>query len=510
MGESNNKRIAKNAIMLTIRTIFATVVGLYTSRVVLAVLGVEDYGIYGVVGGLTGMMSFLNASMAGATSRFLSYELGRGDERKLNQTFSSSVMVHMLIALVVVIIAESVGVWFLNEKMNIPTNRMFAANWVLQFSIISTAFSIIQTPYNALIIAHERMGIYAYVEMANACLKLAVVFLLVITDFDKLIFYTGLLLIISALTSLAYFWFCIRNYKESHFHLEKDMSVLKKLLVFSGLDLYGNMSAVACNQGRSIIINIFFGVVYNAAVSIALVVQGTIMGLTAVVVQAFRPQIIKQYACNNIAEMQSLLSNTVKFTLIAMAAMCIPCFLFADVVLDLWLGTIPPYAVSFLKVLLISALFQVLNNICNIAIHATGNIKYISFITGTIFLLNPFVAWGLFKLGFGAIYAYVILIISYFTAIVLAFGFIRKLIPSFNIRAFGLQCMKAATVVLAACIFSALMSHYVTGNLIGLIFIILFNSAILSTISWMCLLNAEERVRFKHLVLNKISRFKAH
>ena len=270
---SNNKRIAKNTIMLYIRMFISMVVGLYTSRVVLATLGVEDYGIYGVVGGVGAMMGFLNASMSGATSRFLTFELGRGDKDRLAKTFSSALIVHIAIAIIVFILAETVGLWFLCNKLNIPEGRMEAAHWVYQFSILATMLSITQVPYNATIIAHEKMDVYAYMEILNVTLKLLIVYLLTIGDFDKLKLYAVLTFAVSLIIMMIYRIYCLRHFKESRFHWVWDKTYLTPLLSFSGWNLYGNFGGIAGNQANNFVINSFFGVVMNAAASVAFTVS---------------------------------------------------------------------------------------------------------------------------------------------------------------------------------------------------------------------------------------------
>ncbi|MDY5953612.1 MAG: polysaccharide biosynthesis protein, partial [Sodaliphilus sp.] len=281
---SNNKRIAKNTIMLYIRMFISMVVGLYTSRVVLATLGVEDYGIYGVVGGVVGMMGFLNASMSGATSRFLTFELGKGDKERLAKTFSSALIVHIAIAIIVFILAETVGLWFLCNKLNIPEGRMEAAHWVYQFSILATMLSITQVPYNATIIAHEKMDVYAYMEILNVTLKLLIVYLLCIGNFDKLILYASLMLAVSILIMMVYRIYAIRQFPEAHFHWIWDKTYLRPILSFSGWDLYGNMACTIRQQGSVFLINIFYGVALNAACNIASTMQGILLQFSSNVV----------------------------------------------------------------------------------------------------------------------------------------------------------------------------------------------------------------------------------
>lgn len=327
---SNNKRIAKNTIMLYIRMFISMVVGLYTSRVVLATLGVEDYGIYGVVGGVVAMMGFLNASMSGATSRFLTFELGKGDKERLAKTFSSALIVHIGIAIVVLILAETVGLWFLCNKLNIPAERMQAAHWVYQLSILSAMFGITQVPYNAAIIAHEKMDVYAYVEILNVSLKLLIVYLLCIGNFDKLILYASLMLAVSILIMMVYRIYAIRQFPEAHFHWIWDKTYLRPLLSFSGWDLYGNACVTARQQGTNFLVNIFFGVTYNAASSVATTVNGVVLGLTFTLIPALQPQIVKRYAVGDIKGMQSLMNNGIKYFSLLYLALLFPFLMEAD------------------------------------------------------------------------------------------------------------------------------------------------------------------------------------
>lgn len=315
---SSNKRIAKNTIMLYIRMLLSMVVSLYTSRVVLNILGVEDYGIYGVVGGIVAMFSFLNSTMSGATSRFLTYEMGRGDFQRLKETFSSTLVIHIGIACAVLVLAETVGLWFLLHKLVIPVERMNAAFWVYQLSILSMMITVTQVPYNACIIAHEKMEIYAYVEILNVILKLIIVYFLLLTDFDRLIFYAILVLFVSIIIAFIYRFYCISHFSECHFCAKMNSEFLKPMLLFSTWDLYGNMTVALRQQGMNFIMNIFWGIIINAAVSLSNMVQGAVCSLSNNVIMAFRPQIIQKYAQNNYLEMQVLLENAIRYSLFYM------------------------------------------------------------------------------------------------------------------------------------------------------------------------------------------------
>ena len=451
---SNNKRIAKNTIMLYIRMFISMLVGLYTSRVVLATLGVEDYGIYGVVGGVVGMMGFLNASMSGATSRFLTFELGKGDKERLAKTFSSALIVHIAIAIIVFILAETVGLWFLCNKLNIPEGRMEAAHWVYQFSILATMLSITQVPYNATIIAHEKMDVYAYVEILNVSLKLLIVYLLCIGNFDKLILYASLMLAVSILIMMVYRIYAIRQFPEAHFHWIWDKTYLRPLLSFSSWDLYGNACVIARQQGTNFLINIFYGVVYNAASGIATTVQGTISGLAFNIILAFRPQIIKQYAKGNVEDMSKLVGNAVCFTTILFGCMSIPLLLETHYIMKAWLGVIPEKSEIFCQILLIASFLGLLNNIWNTCIHATGKIKEISIFSGTFFLISLPIIYVVFQFKAPVESAYLVFILSIVFVNVSNLLIIKKKIPKLKLNFVFLNYIKVIIVLMA--------SYYIT------------------------------------------------
>lgn len=451
---SNNKRIAKNTIMLYIRMFISMLVGLYTSRVVLATLGVEDYGIYGVVGGVVGMMGFLNASMSGATSRFLTFELGKGDKERLAKTFSSALIVHIGIAIVVLILAETIGLWFLCNKLNIPADRMEAAHWVYQFSIFGAMLGITQVPYNASIIAHEKMDVYAYMEILNVTLKLLIVYLLCIGNFDKLILYASLMLAVSILIMMVYRIYAIRQFPEAHFHWIWDKTFLRPLLSFSGWDLYGNACVIARQQGTNFLINIFYGVVFNAASGIATTVQGTISGLAFNIILAFRPQIIKQYAKGNVEDMSKLVGNAVCFTTILFGCMSIPLLLETHYIMKAWLGTIPDKSVIFCQILLIASFLGLLNNIWNTCIHATGKIKEISIFSGTFFLISLPIIYVVFQFKAPVESAYLVFILSIVFVNVSNLLIIKKKIPKLKLNFVFLNYIKVIIVLMA--------SYYIT------------------------------------------------
>lgn len=434
MASEDNKRVAKNAVALTLRMVLVTIVGLFTSRIVLQALGVDDYGIYGVIGGVVGMASFLNTAMAGATSRFITFELGRGNSDNLRKIFSTALIIHVIIAVIVTILAETFGLWFVNAKMNFPEGRMTTVNILYQFTIISMLVSFTQVPYTAMIMAYEKMNIYAYFEIINVILKLIVVYLLLLVDVDRLVFYAAMMLAISIISALLYRFYCLRKWKNARLSFVWDKEIIKSMLAFSGLDLYGNMCTTVKFQGIPILLNMFFGVVANAGASIANTVTGTISGLTVSISQAFNPQIIKQYSAGNIEQMLSVMRRAVQFTLLAYAAIGLPIFVKAHTVLFLWLGQVPEYSVEFIRLIIITAFFSIIVTSSNAALHATGNIKKISFYSGTIHLMVPLISYFLLRYYFhNANIIYIVNIVLMVIIVILGLRFISHQIPDFNL-----------------------------------------------------------------------------
>ena len=432
---SNNKRIAKNALMLYIRMFLTMIVGLYTSRVVLSTLGVEDYGIYGVVGGVVAMMGFLNASMSGATSRFLTFELGRGELKRVSDTFSSALIIHLGLAAVVFVIAETIGLWFLCNKLVIPEGRMTAAHWVYQCSILSAMIGFTQAPYNASIIAHEKMDVYAYVEILNVTLKLLIVYLLVIGHFDKLILYAILHLAVTVLVRMVYRLYCIHRFPETHFHWVWDKSILKPMLSFSGWNLYGNFCVMVRQQGTNFLINIFFGVAFNAASSVATTLQGIIKSFTYNTTAAFRPQIIKSYSVGKYNDMQRLLKVSFSMAIFLSLLISLPLYLEMNYLMKFWLGKPPAMASTFAELLVISAIFAMMTLIFTIGIEATGYNRQLNVYTGTIYMLTIPVMYILFKLGCGVQFAYYCIIGANALIFTSNMLILKHLVPQIKIKA---------------------------------------------------------------------------
>lgn len=502
--DSNNKRIFKNAIMLYIRMLLSMFVGLYTSRVVLQVLGVEDYGIYGLVGGVVAMMGFINASMGGATSRFITYELGIGDKKRLNETFSSALIVHFIIALLIIFIGETIGLWFLCNKLVIPEERLNAAHWVFHLSILSAAIGITQPPYSACMMAHERMDIYAYYELLHVTLKLLIVFVIRYFEFDKLIFYAILVVSVSIFMRAIYRIYCVRHYEESRFQWVWNKSLLKSMLSFSGWDLYGNMSFSLVQHGRNFIINIFFGVLLNAACSIATTVQGTIQRFSTNIKAAFRPQIIKSYATHDYARMQYLISQGSMFSYLMVMVVSVPIAFEIHYVIDLWLGQVPVFVPSFCRILLMQNAFITINAYLIIAIHATGDVKRF-FYAGSLSLLQLPVLYIFFKyFHVNPNWTYFVSFFFSFLSLFVYAAIAKVQVPKLDVWTILLKWLKPVFVSFICLVPLFFLHKTISPGFIRFALLFICYFLLVSIVSYFYLMDVESREKVKSLFLAKI------
>lgn len=412
MKESNT-RIAKNTLLLYIRTFFVMVVTLFTSRVILQTLGVDDYGIYNVVGGVVAMFSMLTGALSNAISRFITFELGKGNKDKLIVVFSTSVNILLVLSVLVAILGETVGYWFLNSEMNIPADRLYAANWVLQCSLITFIINLISVPYNAAIIAHEKMSAFAYVSILEVTLKLLIVYSLYVSPWDKLITYAILLVFVAIIIRFTYSIYCKKHFDETKYHIVHDNNVIKEIAGFAGWNFLSNGAYLLNTQGINIMINMFFGVGVNAARGIATQVESAIMKFVIDFTTAINPQITKNYAQGNLEAMNSLICKGAKFSFFLLFAMSLPIMIEAETILNLWLTVVPEHTVAFLRLVIIATMIDRLCFTCYTACMATGTIrKYVLVIASIGFLVFP-LTYLAFKLGAPVETTYVIFALVY-------------------------------------------------------------------------------------------------
>lgn len=396
---ANNKRIAKNTLLLYFRTLFIMLVTLYTSRVVLNTLGVTDYGIYNVVGGVVAMFGFINGSMSSATQRYITFALGKGDQSNLQKVFSTALQIHVLIAVLIVVLGETVGLWFMYTQMQIPTDRMDAAFWVLQCSIASTVIMIISVPYNADIVAHEKMSAFAYISILEAVLKLAVVYMLVVFSSDKLILYAFLILAVQLLIRLCYSRYCNRHFEESKYRHVWDKSLFKEMTGFAGWSMFGNLSSVLFSQGLNMLLNVFFGPVVNAARAVAVQVQSAIQQFVTNFQMALNPQITKTYAKGEMGEMHKLMFRSARFSFYLLFLLSLPVLFETDFILTVWLKTVPDHTVVFLRIMICTSLLYTLSNPLMIANQSTGKVKRYQAVCGTILLMRLPISYICLRFG---------------------------------------------------------------------------------------------------------------
>ena len=408
-------------------------ISLFTSREILSVLGVDDYGIYNVVGGFVAMFAVISGALSSSISRFITFELGHGDKEKLNKIFSTSVNIQILIGLLILILGETLGVWFLNAQMNIPLERVNAANWVLHCSLISFVIGLISMPYNAIIIAHERMKAFAYVSILEAVMKLLIVYIVLVSDFDKLIIYAILSVAVAIINRFVYAIYCKRNFAECQYNFVYDKSLMKEMAGFASWNFLTNGAYILNTQGINILINLFFGVTMNAARGIATQVDAAIMQFVNNFTVALNPQIIKSYASGDKESMFKLICRGSKFSYLLLLFFAIPFVCETEIILSLWLESVPDYTVTFFRLTVLISMVNILGNAQYTACQATGKIRNYTIVITSIGCLVFPVTWILYKCGMPVETAYYVFIIIYSILDVSRLFFMRSLLQ-FPIR----------------------------------------------------------------------------
>ena len=398
--KTNNKTIAKNTLFLYFRMMFTMVISLFTSRIILQKLGVDDYGIYQAVGGVVGFLSFINGALSTGSSRFLTYALGEGNVEKLKRTFSTTLNIHILIAILIVIVAETIGLWFLYHKMVIAPDRLSAAVYTYHLSILTAVFTLTQVPYNATIVAHEKMSIYAYMSIFEVSAKLLICYLLTIGNFDRLMMYATLLLGVQVGCMCFYRFYCTHHFEEARFSFSFDKKIFKEIAGFSGWSMFANASIALNSQGVLILLNMFFAPAVVAARALSLQVNMAANQFVSNFRQAANPQIVKKYAVGDYEGSKHLLLESTKYSYYMMYLIALPVCLLAYPLLKLWLGVVPDYTVPFLQIVIIQNLFQVFDTSFYTALYAKGRLRENALTSPTLgFMIFP-ITYILFKLGY--------------------------------------------------------------------------------------------------------------
>ncbi|MBO1366912.1 hypothetical protein [Vibrio cholerae] len=510
---SNNHRIFKNTLFLYFRMLLTLGGTLYSSRVVLNNLGVEDFGIYNVVGGVVTMMAFLSGAMSSATQRFLSFELGKKDTVQLQNVFKMSINIHWLIIFIVVLIAETLGLWFVNTQLVIPSERLVAANWVYQCALFSFCCTVLSVPYNASIIAHEKMSAFAYISIVDVVLKLLVVFLLAAHSGDKLQYYSLLMAIVSVLILVCYYAYARWQFAVTRFSFYWNSDLFKDLFSYTSWNLFGNLAVVMSNQGVNILLNLFFGAHVNAARAIAIQVNGAIVGFVNSLQMSISPQIIKSYAINDMSYMHVLVFAGAKYSFYFLMFLSFPVFIESRTILEIWLGSAPEHADIFIKLVLIEACFICLSGTLMTSALATGKIKAYQVIVGGIQLLNIPSSFVLLKICSNQdpfVVYYVSIAVSIF-ALIARLVFLKQLINlslvDFFIKVIIPSIKTIFTCILLMFVFSALMPLLNLDESSEFLANILFSLVIVSIAIFCVGLNDVERHYFFRVVKDKFACF---
>lgn len=448
---ANRTRIAKNTMMLYIRMFILMAVNLYTSRVILQALGVENYGVYNAVAGFIAMFSMVSSSISSAISRFITFVLGQDDKEKLKKVFSTAIIIQLSLAVIVVVLVEAVGVWFLNTHMTIPIGREFAANWVLQFALITFILNLWSTPYNAAIIAHERMGAFAYIGLFEGCASLSIAFMVKYSPFDRLIVYGALMCLVSFVIRVIYNIYCKKHFEECWFKWIFDKELFKEMFSFAGWNFIGSISGLLRDQGINILFNIFNGPAINAARGLATQVQTAVTKFSNNFYVAVQPQITKSYASNNVNESHDLVLRSSRLAFFLLTAMIVPLVTETEFVLKLWLKEVPGHTVAFTQIILMCTLVDSFSSPLVYLMLATGNIKRYQIVVGLFNLLNFPVAYLILYFGGRPELAQFSVMIFSIGALLLRISMLRSM-THFPVRDFIFSTVVRCLIIMAICI----------------------------------------------------------
>lgn len=507
--ESSNKRIAKNAVYLYLRTIVTTIVGIYTSRVVLQTLGVEDYGLYNVAGGVVGMLAFINGSMYGATTRYLTYELGSGNVKRLASTFSSSIFIHCIIGVVVLIVAESIGLWFLNNKLVFPEGRLWAAQCVYHLSIFSTVLGIVQTPYESCMIAHERFDVIAFLNMFTVFAKLGILFVIMHIAYDNLVSYAIFIFVIKCSSLLFVYLFCKSKFIETRSRFSVDAELIKPMFKFFGWEIVGGIGRVSRVSGVNMVINMFCGVVVNAAVGIGNTVSGAVNGLAYNIVSVFQPKITKSYARNDMKDFEQSVIRASSLSFMLFAFFSVPFIVQCDYILYLWLKEPPIYASKICAIHLFFNVFLMTDSVLGVALKAMNRNRgqnVIVCITGILTIL-------LVYLSLLCEYNILISIIIFDSMILVNLGYNIRLLAMHAGKSIAhhfvlLSIIRVVMLILIALLFTYLFSMILSFSFLSLVLTVLFSTAIISLEIFYFILSSQDRKQILSIIKQRLRHYK--
>ena len=503
-NSSANRRVIKNTLMLYIRMFLIMAVSLYTSRVVLDVLGVEDFGIYNVVAGVVLSFSILTRTLSGAMSRFITFELGKGDIFSIKRIVSTSINIQLILSLIIIVLAETIGIWFLNHQMNIPIDRMQAANWVFQSAVAAFVLRLLIVPFEAMIVAHEDMYVYAYMGILDTFLQLGIVFLLGMFRVDKLILYGWLLAFVVLVTLSVYVFYCKHRYEEFCYSPKIDRKNFHEMVGFAGWNFLGTSAGILRKQGIDIVVNIFVGVTVNAARGIAAQLDAAVCKFTTSFTTALKPQIIKSYSSGDFKRLSFIVNQGARFSFFLMLFLSIPVILEMDIILNTWLKNVPEWALLFARLQLFESLIAVLSTTLIIAMLATGNIKKYQIVVSLITLCNFPLCILLLYLGIPVYCTYLVAILLEFVSLYFRISMAHKLLNLDSFSFFKNVICNVFVVAVIACVLPALVHTFMDYGYLRLLIVGLI-SIICSVISIFYIgLKQPEREYVWHFLVQKI------
>ena len=501
---SNNRRIAKNAIFLYFRTFITMCITLFTSRVVLNSLGIADYGLYNVVGGVVAMFSVLTGSLSAAISRFTTYELGKKDQQRLRKVFCTSINIQLVLIVTILLLVETVGLWFLNYKMNVAADRMIAANWVFQFSIITFCLNLFTVPYNASIIAHERMSAFAYISIADATLRFLIALLINVSPIDRLVFYSFMLMLCGTIIQMVYAQYCRTHFDECKYKLFFDKALFKEMFGFAGWNFIGASSDVLRDQGGNIIINLFYGTTINAARAIAMQISGAITTFVNNFLTAVRPQITKSYAVGDYQYMMELIYRSSKFCGFILLLFALPVYITTPYILEIWLGIVPAHTVSFVRIILIYVMNETMSGPMITAMLATGNIRKYQLIVGGSQLLNLPLGYVCLACGCAAESVFIVAVVVSCVGMFLRVYMLRSMI-NLSFRQFYLQIyFRVILVIITSAVIPSLITQIITIDFPMFIMLCFLSIASSATSIYLLGCTTEERNIVKQMICKTI------
>lgn len=499
----NNKRIAKNTMMLYIRMLFSMLVTLYTSRVILDRLGVNDFGIYNVVGGIATIFTFVNTAMTSSTQRYLIFELGKKEKSKIKEVFCLSVMNHFLMVIMVVVVCETIGLWFLDNKLNIPENRMVAATICFHVSIAITALMVINTPFNADVIANEKMSFFAYISIVEVICRLLVVYMISWISFDRLITYSFLLLLVQVLINICYYVYCRKNFTECRLKFIKDWKLQKEMLCFSSWTLIGHLSDVLGNQGLNFLLNMFFGPAVNAARGIALQCQNAILRFGANFQIALHPQITKAYAAGELERSRNLFYKSINYTFYLLLFLSLPALMEIDFILSIWLKVVPEHTSMIFRYMVVATMIECISSPTICVAEATGKIKRFQIISYSVAITILPVAYIIFKCGGNLEIVFALTVLFSLVTFIIRFLLIKRVINISFSHLIKKVIFKFICIIIVSSFIPIIFIHMMNDG--WLRFFVVLTTGFLTTIMavWTIGLNPNE----KGFTLNKIRQF---